>query len=51
MKRTIISAALISTNWRPVRSAIHAASQELIQPISPAKITNPALVELGKKLT
>ena len=30
--------------------AAHAANQEPIQPIKPAQITNPALVELGKKL-
>ena len=50
MKRTIISAALIVLTGGLSAQAIHAASQEPIQPISPAKITNPALVELGKKL-
>ena len=50
MKRTIISVALIVLTGGLSAQAIHAASQEPIQPISPAKITNPALVELGKKL-
>ena len=33
-----------------VSQAVLAASQEPIQPIKPANVTNPALVELGKKL-
>lgn len=31
-------------------SALHAASKEPIQPITAAKVANPAMVELGKKL-
>ncbi len=46
MKLRILAASLamcfISTTW--------AASDEPVQPIKPAKITNPELVELGKKL-
>ena len=31
-------------------SAFHASSREPIQPIAPAAVTNPAMMELGKKL-
>ncbi len=50
MKRSIISAALVVLTGSLAAQAIHAASQEPIRPIQPAKVTNPALVELGKKL-
>ena len=50
MKRTLLAVAIslisgtLASHWAP------AANTEPIQPISAAKITNPALVELGKKL-
>ena len=50
MKRTIISAALILLTGGLAAQGSLAASQEPIQPIKAAKVTNPALVELGKKL-
>ncbi|MBS1142986.1 MAG: cytochrome c peroxidase [Proteobacteria bacterium] len=46
MKKQTLLACLIATST----SLALAATGEPIQPIPPAKITNPALVELGKKL-
>ncbi len=47
MKRTTlaIAVAMLATAF-----GAQAANKEPIQPIAPAKVTNPALVELGKKL-
>jgi cytochrome c peroxidase len=50
MKRTLLATAVTLLTGALLNQAAIAASQEPIQPISPAKITNPALVELGKKL-
>ncbi len=50
MKRTLFATAVTLLTGALLNQAALAASQEPIQPISPAKITNPALVELGKKL-
>ena len=49
MKRTILSvaAALLVSSFAAQAAP---ASKEPIQPIAPAKVTNPALVELGKQL-
>lgn len=50
MKRSTLAlavTALCSTGFSPT---LGAASPEPIQPIPPAKISNPGLVELGKKL-
>lgn len=47
MKRRVLAimlGACVTVFVRPVRA------EEPIQPIAPAKVTNPALVELGKKL-
>src|SRR5450756_2057200 len=46
MKIRTIAAALLAV----CISAAWAAADEPIQPIKPAKITKPAMVELGKKL-
>ena len=46
MKIRTIAAALLAV----CISAVWAAADEPIQPIKPAKITKPAMVELGKKL-
>jgi cytochrome c peroxidase len=50
MKRTLLATAVTLLTGALLNQAAIAANQEPIQPISPAKITNPALVELGKKL-
>ncbi len=50
MKRSTLSIAVALLSGTIISQASMAASQEPIQPIAPAKITNPALVELGKKL-
>ncbi|RIX44096.1 MAG: cytochrome-c peroxidase [Rhodocyclales bacterium GT-UBC] len=50
MKRTLFATAVTLLTGALLNQAALAAGQEPIQPISPAKITNPALVELGKKL-
>ncbi len=49
MKRTILSVAtaLLVSSFAAQAAP---ASKEPIQPIAPAKVTNPALVELGKQL-
>ncbi|MDR2851895.1 MAG: cytochrome-c peroxidase [Burkholderiaceae bacterium] len=44
---TIIAVAILSAAFS---AQVHAAEQEPIQPLKPAKITNPAKVELGKQL-
>jgi cytochrome c peroxidase len=46
MKMRILAAALLAIGL----PAAWAAANEPIQPIPPAKVTNPAMVELGKKL-
>lgn len=48
MERISIALGLIAAMTLSAASAF--ASDEPIQPIEPAKITNPAMVELGKKL-
>ena len=50
MKRTTLSLAIALLSGAIVSQAAMAANQEPIQPIAPAKVANPALVELGKKL-
>jgi len=50
MKRSIISTAIFLFAGGLTSQMSFAASQEPIQPIPPAKVTNPALVELGKQL-
>jgi cytochrome c peroxidase len=50
MKRRIISTAIFLLAGGLASQTSIAASQEPIQPIPAAKITNPALVELGKQL-
>jgi cytochrome c peroxidase len=50
MKCTTLSVAIALVSGAVISSAGMAAGKEPIQPIEPAKITNPALVELGKKL-
>ncbi len=50
MKRTLLATAIALLSGAIFSHTALAASKEPIQPISPAKITNPALVELGKKL-
>ena len=50
MKRTTLSFAIALLSGAIISQAAMAASNEPIQPIAPAKVTNPALVELGKKL-
>lgn len=49
MKRTILSIAVALLAGSFGAQAAPTAS-EPIQPIPPAKVTNPALVELGKQL-
>ena len=48
MKRSPIAVAMIC--GLSLFGAAHAANKEPIQPIAPVRITNPAMVELGKKL-
>ena len=50
MKRTILSTAIALMTGVAIFSAAQAANKEPIQPIQAAKVTNPGLVELGKKL-
>ncbi|UCV14962.1 cytochrome-c peroxidase [Quatrionicoccus australiensis] len=50
MKRTILSTALAVISGLLIGHVAQAASQEPIQPIAATKVSNPALVELGKKL-
>ena len=50
MKRTILSTAIALITGVAIFSAAQAANKEPIQPIQAAKVTNPGLVELGKKL-
>lgn len=50
MKHRLLSAAVALFCASTFSQSALAASQEPIQPITPAKISNPALVELGKKL-
>lgn len=50
MNRRIISTAIFLLGAGLACQTSIAASQEPIQPIQPAKVTNPALVELGKQL-
>jgi len=50
MKRTILSTAIALISGVAIFSTAQAANKEPIQPIVPAKVTNPALVELGKQL-
>ena len=50
MKCTTLSFAIALLSGAILSQAAMAASKEPIQPIAPAKVTNPALVELGKKL-
>lgn len=50
MKLSTLSLAIALLGSTLFGSAVMAASKEPIQPIAAAKITNPALVELGKKL-
>ena len=50
MKRTAFSTAVLVAFGTLAAGSTNAAPQEPIQPIAPAKVSNPALVELGKKL-
>ena len=50
MKLSTLSLAITLLGSTLFGSAAMAASKEPIQPIAAAKVTNPALVELGKKL-
>lgn len=50
MKRRLLSVTISLLAGALFGQAVHAANQEPIQPIKAAKIANPALVELGKKL-
>lgn len=50
MQRSILSTALAVISGLLIGQVAQAASQEPIQPIAAAKVSNPALVELGKKL-
>ncbi len=50
MKRRIISTAIFLIAGGLASQMSIAATKEPIQPIVPAKVTNPALVELGKQL-
>ncbi|MFZ1445297.1 MAG: cytochrome-c peroxidase [Candidatus Dechloromonas phosphoritropha] len=50
MKRTLLAVAISLISGTLASHWALAANTEPIQPISAAKITNPALVELGKKL-
>ncbi|TCW33055.1 hypothetical protein [Gulbenkiania mobilis] len=47
MKAAFLIASAVATLF--AGAAALAASQEPIQPIAPAKVRNPAMVELGKK--
>jgi len=48
MRRTMSPFLFIAS--LPYSGALHAASKEPLQPITAAKVANPAMVELGKKL-
>ncbi len=48
MQRTILALSLALLGGLSITA--HAADKEPIQPLAAAKVTNPALVELGKKL-
>jgi len=50
MQRSILSTAIAVISGLLIGQVAQAASQEPIQPIAAAKVSNPALVELGKKL-
>jgi cytochrome c peroxidase len=50
MQRSILSTAIAVISGLLISQLAQAASQEPIQPIAAAKVSNPALVELGKKL-
>ncbi len=50
MKKSLLATAIALLSGAVIGQSALAASKEPIQPISPAKISNPALVELGKKL-
>lgn len=50
MKRSMLASTIALLSGALISQAAVAANQEPIQPITPAKVTNPALVELGKKL-
>ena len=50
MKRSTLAVAVTALFGTAFSSTSGAASPEPIQPIPPAKISNPGLVELGKKL-
>ncbi len=50
LKTTTLSLALALTTMLGGLTAVHAASNEPIQPIEAPKVKNPGLVELGKKL-
>ncbi|MBS1141914.1 MAG: cytochrome c peroxidase [Proteobacteria bacterium] len=50
MKRSTLSIAIALLSGAILSQSVMAGSKEPIQPIAPAKVTNPALVELGKKL-
>ena len=50
MKRSMLASTIALLSGALISQAAAAANQEPIQPITPAKVTNPALVELGKKL-
>jgi len=50
MKRTMLSTAIALISGIAIFGAAQAANKEPIQPIQAAKVTNPGLVELGKKL-
>jgi cytochrome c peroxidase len=50
IKSGCLAAAVISTAILSTAVPAYAADKEPISPIKPAKVTNPAMVELGKKL-
>lgn len=50
MQRSILSTAIAVISGLLISQVAQAAGQEPIQPIAAAKVSNPALVELGKKL-
>ena len=50
LKIAPITAAIIAATFLSAAFIAQAAEKELITPIQPAKISNPAVVELGKKL-
>lgn len=50
MQRSLLSVVIALLSGALFSQTVGAATNEPIQPIVPAKITNPALVELGKKL-